>query len=388
MSRIDELMDTLCPEGVPHEPMGEVGEFIRGSGLQKKDLRGEGTPAIHYGQVHTHYGIWSTETISFVDGDFGRRLRHAQPGDVILATTSEDDEAVGKATAWLGEESVAVSGDAFIYRHSLDPKYVSYFLHGRSFQDQKARYITGAKVRRISGTSLAKIHIPVPPLEVQQEIVRILDQFTQLEAELEAELEARQKQYAHYRSSLVSNVGAKSNVELLGDVFHMRAGVHIRASEISDVPTKEKPYPCFGGNGLRGYVSDYNYDEDILLVGRQGALCGNVHRASGKVYATEHAVVVMPRRTLDLRWAFHKLVEMDLNQYKTKSAQPGLAVNRLRTIPINVPALDKQATSGTILDKFDALVNDLSSGLPAEIAARRKQYEYYRDALLSFREIG
>ena len=188
--------------------MHEVGEFIRGNGLQKSDLRESGVSAIHYGQIHTIYGVWTSETKSYVTKEMALKLRKAQPGDLVIATTSEDDAAVAKAVAWIGENEVAVSGDAYIYRHSLDPKYVSYFFQSEDFQSQKKRFITGTKVRRISGDSLAKIRIPTPPLEVQQEIVKVLDAFKKLEAELEvelkAELEARRKQYEHYRNRLLT----------------------------------------------------------------------------------------------------------------------------------------------------------------------------------------
>ena len=142
--------------------MGEVGEFIRGNGLQKSDLRDEGAPAIHYGQVHTHYGTWAIETKSFVSEALASKLRKANPGDLVIATTSEDDEAVGKSVAWVGNGAAAVGGDAYIYRHTLDPKYVAYFFQTDDFQGQKKRSITGTKVRRVSGDSLSKILIPVP----------------------------------------------------------------------------------------------------------------------------------------------------------------------------------------------------------------------------------
>lgn len=387
MSHIDDLIAELAPEGVEFRPLGHLGEFIRGNGLQKKDLTDEGFPAVHYGQIHTHYGVWAKSTKSFTSADTASKLRQAKPGDLLIATTSEDDEAVAKATAWLGDTNVALSGDAYIYRHSLDPRYVSYFFRTEQFQSQKRPYVSGTKVRRVSGAALAKIRIPVPPLEIQREIVRVLDQFTQLEAELEAELEARRRQYEHYRYELLSGKNSgTSKVLRLGDIFDMRAGVHIKAAEISDVPTDEKPYPCYGGNGLRGYVGSYNYDERVILIGRQGALCGNVHRAEGKSYATEHAVVVTPKVPVDMSWAFHKLTEMDLNQYKTKSAQPGLAVGRVKQVEAQIVPIDEQERDGLALDRLDALVNDLSSGLPAELAARRKQYEYYRDKLLTFEE--
>lgn len=208
MSQLGRLIATHCPKGVDLKPMGEVGEFIRGNGLLKSDLVEEGAPAIHYGQVHTHYGTWASETKSFVSDALAGKLRKAKPGDLVIATTSEDDKDVAKAVAWIGETDVAVSGDAHIYRHTLDPKYVSYFFQTEQFHDQKMVHVTGAKVRRISGDSLAKISIPVPPREVQAEIVAVLDRFARLEADLEielqAELDARRQQYRFYRERLLA----------------------------------------------------------------------------------------------------------------------------------------------------------------------------------------
>ena len=188
--------------------MGEVGEFIRGSGIQKSDLRDSGVGAIHYGQIHTHYGSWATETLSYVSEDLAHCSRRACPGDLVIATTSEDDQAVGKAVAWMGDREVAVSGDAYVYRHSLNPKYVAYFFQTGDFQALKRRYISGTKVRRVSGQHLAKITIPVPPLNEQVRIVAILDAFdalvNDLSVGLPAELAARRKQYEYYRDRLLT----------------------------------------------------------------------------------------------------------------------------------------------------------------------------------------
>ena len=188
--------------------LGELGEFVRGSGLQKKELRATGNPAIHYGELHTHYGAWATETKSFVEASSASRWRRARPGDLVIATTSEDDEAVAKATAWLGEQEAAVSGDALIYRHTLDPKWASYSFRSNHFHAQKRRHITGAKVRRISGQSLAKLRVAPPPLEEQRRIAAILDKFDALVNDisigLPAELEARRKQYEYYRDKLLT----------------------------------------------------------------------------------------------------------------------------------------------------------------------------------------
>lgn len=172
----------------------------------------------------------------------------------------------------------------------------------------------------------------------------------------------------------------------MGEIFNMRAGQHISASQITIEPEKGHTHPCFGGNGIRGFVENYSHDGAHLLIGRQGALCGNIQRVCGKFYATEHAVVVTTDDDINVDWAFHMLTLMNLNQYASKSAQPGLAVGNIEKVQIAVPPIEEQKRIAVILDKFDALVNDLSSGLPAEIQARRQQYEHYRDRLLTFKE--
>ena len=171
----------------------------------------------------------------------------------------------------------------------------------------------------------------------------------------------------------------------LGEIYDMKAGKSIPASEISSVKTEEFQYPCYGGNGLRGYVSIFNQEGEKVLIGRQGALCGNVCFAENLFYATEHAVVVSDKGYCLPRYSFYLLTMMDLNQYKTAGAQPGLSVSRLEKISIPVPPLSEQKRIISILDKFESLVNDLSEGLPAEIAAVQEQYEYYRNKLLTFK---
>ena len=188
--------------------MGKVGKFIRGSGVKKSDFIESGIGCIHYGQIHTHYGAWAMATKSFIDPNFATRLRKASMGDLVIATTSEDDEAVAKAVAWLGDKDVAVSGDAYIFKHTLNPKYISFFFQTELFRSQKKSRITGAKVRRISGDNLAKIRIPVPSLAEQARIVAVLDKFdalvNDLGSGLPAEIKARRQQYEHYRDRLLT----------------------------------------------------------------------------------------------------------------------------------------------------------------------------------------
>ncbi|UPL06688.1 Type I restriction enzyme specificity protein [Pseudomonas sp. IsoF] len=175
----------------------------------------------------------------------------------------------------------------------------------------------------------------------------------------------------------------------LGAVVHMRAGQHISASNIMQEPSEDYVYPCFGGNGVRGFVDKNSHDGKHLLIGRQGALCGNVQRTSGKFYATEHAVVVTAKNCINIDWAFHLLTLMDLNQYASQSAQPGLTVGKIASLKIPIPCPDNPRKSleiqGEIVRILDAMTAHIAV-LAAELTARKKQYNHYRDQLLSFEE--
>ncbi|HFO4473989.1 TPA: restriction endonuclease subunit S [Escherichia coli] len=197
-------------EDVPHLPMGQkdIGEFIRGGTFQKKDFIDAGVGCIHYGQIYTYYRTYTEKTKTYISTALAKKCKKAQKGDLIIATTSENDEDVCKAVAWLGSEDIAVSSDACIYKHNLNPKYVSYFFQTEQFQNQKRQYITGAKVRRVNADNLSKILIPVPSMEIQERIVSILDKFDTLTNSitegLPREIELRQKQYEYYRDLLFS----------------------------------------------------------------------------------------------------------------------------------------------------------------------------------------
>lgn len=197
-----------CREGAVYKALGDVGVFMRGSSFQKKHFADDGTPCIHYGQVHTRFNIATDEVVSYLDESFAAKMKRAQPGDLIIATTSEDDDAVGKAIAWLGDTDVVVSNDAYIYRHELDPKYMAYVFASDLFQEPKRQYITGTKVRRLNDKSMSKIVIPVPPIEVQREVVRVLDDYTsaydKFMRQVIEERAARDQQIALVRNQLLS----------------------------------------------------------------------------------------------------------------------------------------------------------------------------------------
>lgn len=188
--------------------MGEVGEFVRGNGMPKSDFTDTGTGCIHYGQIYTYYGTWATITKTFVSPEKAARLAQVEPGDIIITNTSENQDDVCKAVAWLGNETIVTGGHASVFKHSQNPKYISYCLQTQDFSERKKKFATGTKVIDVSAKNLAKIAIPLPNIERQNQIVEILDKFDALVNDisvgLPAELKARRAQYEHYRDKLLT----------------------------------------------------------------------------------------------------------------------------------------------------------------------------------------
>ena len=200
----DQLLDLEGKEGVEMKTLSEIGEFIRGNGIQKSDFVEDGYSCIHYGQIHAKYGFSATETLSKIEKSLYDKCKKAKKGDVVLATTSEDAEGVAKPFVWLGDEDVAVSGDAFIYHHNQNGKFMGHQFMTHKFMNFKVKYATGAKVVRISGDNMAKFEVALPSLYEQQRIVSILDTFEASIQNLEAQLNERQKQYEYYRNKLLT----------------------------------------------------------------------------------------------------------------------------------------------------------------------------------------
>ena len=148
----------------------------------------------------------------------------------------------------------------------------------------------------------------------------------------------------------------------LGDVFTLQAGKNITAKEISDKQDTIYPFPCYGGNGLRGYVSSYNRTGRYPLIGRQGALCGNINVADGLFYATEHAVVVESYCNIDVDWAVYALIYLNLNQYATSTAQPGLSVATINEVLLPVPPIDEQKRIANEIEKWFDLIKEIEAG--------------------------
>ncbi len=207
-SAIHRSLGLDSADKVEFKALGEIGKLVRGNGMPKSDFTDHGVGCIHYGQIYTHYKTWATETISFVSIEKSKRLAKVDPGDIIITNTSEDLEGVSKAVAWIGQSQIVTGGHATVLKHNQNPKYISYYLQTHNFFIQKRKHATGTKVIDVSAKKLAKIRVPIPPLEIQQEIVSILDKFEALVKDLSlglpAEIDARRKQYEYYRDKLLT----------------------------------------------------------------------------------------------------------------------------------------------------------------------------------------
>ena len=221
-------------------------------------------------------------------------------------------------------------------------------------------------------------YVPNIEIKVQEEIVKILDSFTNLIDALNEELALRQKQFEYYREKLLTFDGCvKITVE---DFCLLKAGKAINANELSERCDEMHPYACYGGNGIRGYIGKFSHNGTYPIIGRQGALCGCVSWGTGVFYATEHAVVVTAKKGYDSKFLYYLFKNANLNQYKSNGAQPGLAVSNLNLLEFSIPPLAIQQSIVEKLDAFESLI----SSLKEEIALRQKQYEYYREKLLTF----
>ena len=391
MSSVNFLEKLLDGVGVEWKHLGGLGELLRGNGLQKKDFTEAGVPAIHYGQIYTHYGLATTETKSFVSPDLAMQLRKVDKGDVVITNTSENLEDVGKALVYLGECQAVTGGHATVFKPSkwILGKYFAYYTQTDVFANKKRKYAKGTKVIDVSAADMAKISIPIPcpsnpkkSLEIQSEIVRILDTFT----ELTAELTARKKQYNYYRDQLLSFEDGEVEWKTLGELAE---NLDSKRKPITSGLRDAGDIPYYGASGIVDYVKDYIFDGDFLLVSEDGAnlLARSTPIAfsvSGKSWVNNHAHVLKFETYAERRYVEYYLNSIDLTPYISGAAQPKLNQKNLNGIEVPNHSPEEKERIVTILDKFDALTNSITEGLPLEIALRQKQFEYYRDLLFSF----
>lgn len=201
-----KLIKEFCPGGIEYRKLGDFASVSRGGSFQKKDFIAEGVPCIHYGQIYTRYGLFAETTISFISKECAKKQKFAHRNDIVMAITSENVSDVCKCVGWLGDADVAVSGHSVIIQHEQNPKYLVYFFHSEAFCTQKRLIAHGTKVIEVAPDKLLNVKVPLPPRDVQDEIVRILDQYTaaadSLIKNLSEELYACRKQYGYYRDTL------------------------------------------------------------------------------------------------------------------------------------------------------------------------------------------
>ncbi len=226
-SQLEKLIAEFCPDGVEYKRLDDVCEFIKGKGLSK-NVKGLGdVPIILYGELYTTYGNYITDVVSTTSKKHVVFSPIIKQGDLVLPISSTTKEAqIGKASAYMANKPVYLGGDAILLRHNQNAGYLVYTLNGQWFEKLKMQCVFGTTISHLHPDKLAKINIPIPPLPVQDEIVRILDTFTALEAELEKELEARTKQYEYYRDELFSISGDNVPIELLSDLVTIGDGLH------------------------------------------------------------------------------------------------------------------------------------------------------------------
>ena len=407
MSKLNELINKLCPEGVEFKPLGEVCDFRRGQTITERDSVPGDYPVIAGGQKPAYY-----------HNTFNRS------GETIAVAGS--GAYAGFVSWWT---TPIFLSDAFSV-HTKDklllPKFVYYFM----INIQQRIYSTkkGSGVPHVHGSSIAKFLIPLPPLPVQEEIVRILDKFTAYSAELQAELQARKEQYEYYRNLLLnfnhSATGAVTDDEqidsvtsalpgtykvkwkTMGEVFEMRNGY---------TPSKNNAAFWEGGTIPWFRMDDIRQSGRILSESLQhitpAAIKGKgLFEKNSFILATtatigEHALLIADSLA-NQQFTNLKICKSLSNKLLTKfiyyymfivdefcknntnvSGFASVDMEKLKRMPFPIPPLSIQEKIVSILDRFESLVNDLSEGLPAEIEAEKERYEYFRNKLLSFKPL-
>lgn len=380
MSHIDNLITQHCPRGVRHVKLSDLADYsstrIDAADLDETNFVGvDNLVADKGGRVDATY-LPNTS-----------RLTAYNPGDILIGNIRPYLKKVWRAT-----NAGGCSGDVLAVRindasaNLITPEFLYYLLSSDGFFAYNMQHAKGAKMPRGNKSAILDYRVPVPPLEVQREIVQVLDQFTQLEAELEAELEARRRQYEFYRNALVS----KSRFSAC-DWTPLANIASIRTGSKPESVTETGLYPYINaGNEPSGYTGLSNTQGGVLTIPSRGqGSAGHVGFQNADFWCGPLCYRVLstnPEVSTKFLYYFLKNIQSEIVSLRKVGSIP--AVNKLDLGKVLVPVVpvDDQLHVVAVLDEFDALANDLDIGLPAEISARRKQYEYYRDKLLTFEE--
>ena len=402
MGYIDNL---LRGRKVEWKALGKVANFTRGKNLSKADRGLGNTPMILYGELYTSYGNYIDLVESHTSEVRANRTPTTKQGDLVMPLSSTTKDAkIGKVSAVEVHFSVHIGMDALILTHAQNTHYLVHLLNSQWFEQRKMGCVTGTTIMHLSPKKLATLPIPLPPLDVQAEIARILDRFTALEAALKAELEARQKQYEYYRDRLLSADDTVRHFKLtpLGDIGEVRMCKRIlkgQTSERGEVPFYK--IGTFGGTPdafisrelFNDYRSKYNYPKvGDILISASGTIGRTIVFDGKEAYFQDSNIVWIEN---DERYVLNAYLHYCYQVARWEVTKSG-TIQRLynenlrRTlIPIPFPgdrkkSLAEQERIVRILDKFSTLTTSLTAGLPREIALRRRQYEYYREQLLTF----
>lgn len=366
MSRLEELIQELCPNGVEYKPLSDKTLFAFRYGKGNKIPEDTGGQYDVYGAngIVSHIDEYNCEDVTII-GHIG---------------------AVGLINRVKGKCFVTYNGTiaTVVDKEKVDSQYLYYVLTTLDLPSRKK-----GSQPFLSVSDFDKIAIPVPPLEVQREIVRILDSFTLLTAELTAELTARKKQYEYYRNHLLT-YDASVKVQTLGEVCNISAGGDAPKEVMTKEMTEKFSIPIIsngiGENALYGYTNIAKINTPAVTIAARGTI-GYAEYRDYPYFPIIRLLSAIPKDTsvVDTKYLYYCLKG---KQYSVPMGGiPQLTAPKLKNVKIPVPNIEEQQSIVDILDRFDSLCNDITTGLPAEIEARQKQYEFYRDKLLSFKQL-
>ena len=371
MSKLKELIAELCPNGVEFEQLSKVANMRRGTRVVKKQLSTDGVYPV-FQNCLTPMGYYDKYNVK------------ANTSFIICAGAA-GEIGFSNIDFWAADDCFY-----FACNENLINRYLYHFLLTK--QNYLYSKVRKASIPRLSRSFIETIQIPVPPLPVQEEIVRILDSFTSLTAELQAELQARQKQYEYYRDQLLTfdvRGGGTSEVQwkTIGEICRISAGGDAPKTRMSKEKSEQYTVPIIsngvGENALYGYTDEAKVTEAAVTVAARGTI-GYAEYRDYPYYPIIRLITLIPIATDELnpKYLYYCLQG---RQYSVPiTGIPQLTAPMIKQVEIPIPKLEIQKKIVHVLDNFDAICSDLNIGLPAEIEARQKQYEYYRDALLSF----
>lgn len=401
-----KIPDIDC-SNVEYKRLGDIATAIyRGAGIKRDEVTEMGIPCVRYGEIYTTYNVTFNNCVSHTDEDKIQNKKYFEHGDVLFAITGESVEEIAKSCVYLGHDKCLAGGDIVVLKHNQNPKYMAYVLSTTNAQSQKSKGKVKSKVVHSSVPAISDIIIPIPPLAEQEKIANMIERFDHLCNDisngLPAEIEARKKQYEYYRDTLLSfDDKACSHIVKVERERELTRSKAIKWLKLSDIVTIERGkrvvrndlsqeigYPVYQ-NALKplGYYTDKNRNANSVFVIGAGA-AGEIGYSYVDYWAADDCFTFVCDDKLNQRYLYFLLMSKQayLKNNVRKSSIPRLPRIALENMEIPVPPLKEQKRIVSILDRFDKLCNDISEGLPAEIEARQKQYEYYRDKLLSFKE--